>query len=431
MMPAAARQPQLQPRTPPGDKGARDSRVQQVASPENHQILSDLGKRCVSRHRGSTDCKPPAPASSFKHIHHCISLQLIRARALCLTVSHRVRAMVEKPVFLGKPTPCWKAVRPGRRASILAVTSLALLLFVGETGGIAEERRTTTQPSTPPPLTVPEAGDSGSDHASMNRGSPGEISGPGQASPGQWLIDDVARDRAKSEVKQGRRNSPSATRTVPNATPVDAGVGLRSLDDPRVGEHQHGEEQTTGSIAKPPSQGFGDPPSRESQTGSRATDADNGKLGAPPPHRSLGQSDEHRAAARPNASPGLGDAAANCAQAPAGQAPEGEHWYYRLDRETHRKCWYVRGYRRDESRGRRRQSTFLCTDFGESLRCALAATPVGPRIDLTGCQLTTVPLSTRLSGCWELSEERTQRRQLDWPRWSWSSTGDDFPSSFA
>ena len=190
---------------------------------------------------------------------------------------------------------------------------------------------------------------------------------------------------------------------------------MSSPDDTRAGEHQRGREETTGSIGRPPLQDFGDPPSRESQPGSTATDTDDGRLGAPPPHRSLKQSDEHRAAARPNASPGLGDAAANCVQAPAGQAPEGEHWYYRLDRGTQRKCWYVRGYRRDESRGRRKRSTSLCTDFGESPRCALdlvvlAATPVGRRIDLTGCQLTTVALPTRLSGCWELSEERVQRR---------------------
>jgi len=262
-----------------------------------------------------------------------------------LTVSHRVMAMVEKPVSLGKLAPRWKAGRPGRRASILAVSSIALLLFVGETAGIAEERSTTTPSTTPLPLTAPEAGDSGDDHPSMNRANPGGTSGRGQSSPGQWLIDDVARDRAKSEVEPVRPDPPSAMRSTHDATPVDAGVGLGSPDDTRVGEHQSGREETTGSIGSPRSLGFGDPSSRESQPGSTATDADDGRLGAPPPHRSLKQSDEHRAAARPNTWPGLGDAAAKCVQSPAGQAPEGEHWYYRLDRESHRKCWYVRGYR--------------------------------------------------------------------------------------
>jgi hypothetical protein len=284
-----------------------------------------------------------APASSFKHIHHCISLQPVRARTLCLTVSHRVMAMVEKPVSLGKLAPRWKAVRPGRRASILVLTSIAVLLFVGKTAGIAEERSTTTQSTTPLPPTAPESGDSGNDQASMSRANPGGTGGPGQASPGQWLIDDVNRDRAKSEVEHVRPDPPSAA--THDATPVDAGVGLRSPDDPRVGEHQRGREETTGSIGRPPSLGFGDPSSGESQPGPTATDADDGRLGAPPPHRSLKQSDEHRAAARLDTSPGLGDATAKCLQAPAGQAPEGEHWYYRLDRESQRKCWYFRGYR--------------------------------------------------------------------------------------
>jgi hypothetical protein len=30
-----------------------------------------------------------------------------------------------------------------------------------------------------------------------------------------------------------------------------------------------------------------------------------------------------------------------CLAGPDRQPPEGSHWYYRLDRETHRKCWYL------------------------------------------------------------------------------------------
>jgi hypothetical protein len=33
--------------------------------------------------------------------------------------------------------------------------------------------------------------------------------------------------------------------------------------------------------------------------------------------------------------------AADCAPAPGLQAPQGSHWYYRTDRATGRKCWYV------------------------------------------------------------------------------------------
>ena len=34
-------------------------------------------------------------------------------------------------------------------------------------------------------------------------------------------------------------------------------------------------------------------------------------------------------------------ATADCAAAPGAQAPQGSHWYYRTDRATGRKCWYV------------------------------------------------------------------------------------------
>lgn len=33
-------------------------------------------------------------------------------------------------------------------------------------------------------------------------------------------------------------------------------------------------------------------------------------------------------------------AADNCATAPGGAAPRGQHWYYRVDQVNHRKCWY-------------------------------------------------------------------------------------------
>jgi hypothetical protein len=36
------------------------------------------------------------------------------------------------------------------------------------------------------------------------------------------------------------------------------------------------------------------------------------------------------------------DAADSCLLAPKGAAPEGSHWYYRIDRPTKRHCWYVK-----------------------------------------------------------------------------------------
>jgi hypothetical protein len=34
-------------------------------------------------------------------------------------------------------------------------------------------------------------------------------------------------------------------------------------------------------------------------------------------------------------------AADDCITGPKGQAPQGSHWYYSLNRVTHRKCWYL------------------------------------------------------------------------------------------
>jgi hypothetical protein len=39
----------------------------------------------------------------------------------------------------------------------------------------------------------------------------------------------------------------------------------------------------------------------------------------------------------PNAAP-----ADDCLTAPRSPAPQGTHWYYRMDRTNQRKCWYVR-----------------------------------------------------------------------------------------
>ena len=43
------------------------------------------------------------------------------------------------------------------------------------------------------------------------------------------------------------------------------------------------------------------------------------------------------------ASPLVGNAAAaDCLSEPNSAAPENSHWYYRTDRTTQRKCWYLR-----------------------------------------------------------------------------------------
>ncbi len=41
----------------------------------------------------------------------------------------------------------------------------------------------------------------------------------------------------------------------------------------------------------------------------------------------------------------VGGAYANdCVGAPKTASPHGQHWYYRIDRSTRRKCWYLRGF---------------------------------------------------------------------------------------
>jgi hypothetical protein len=220
--------------------------------------------------------------------------------------------MIAKPIVLEELAPCRKAAWPGRRASILAVTGMALLLFAGRTVGTADERPKTSQVTAPVPVDPSAASSSSSDPTST--GSIG-ISGPGQASPGQWLIDDIAKNRAASERKGASPNPIPPTVATPDSVSAEARVGLHSLNRTRAGGGQRRRAEVTGSIGRPPA------------------------------------SDEHSVSIRPNTS------AKNCTQAPGDLAPEGERWHYRLDRKTQRKCWYVRESRQDDSRGRRSQST--------------------------------------------------------------------------
>ena len=133
--------------------------------------------------------------------------------------------MVEK-AFLVEPHR--KAVTLVRHPSIMVVIGVgAFLLFIGETVGTAQELPTGT------------IGLSG--RAFIERPGLGAISYPaaathnGQAtaSPGQWLIDDVARERAKFELRQVSPMPLSATR---DAAHVGAGAGLPSSGERRAQE---------------------------------------------------------------------------------------------------------------------------------------------------------------------------------------------------
>jgi hypothetical protein len=221
--------------------------------------------------------------------------------------------MIDKPISLDELGPRSKPIGPFRRANVLAVAGIAtVLLFISKTVGTTQELPTVTQ------------------------GAAHQVH---QASPGQWLIDDIARERikfrAKFKVKQA--NPMPATNTAPTA-PVGAGVGLRSSNDTRAAMRKRGAEKVTGPIGP---LGFRQLPSSESRAGSDTLEAENGRLGAALSHRPVKPSDEH-GATRANSSRGFNYTTTRCLEAPVGQAPEGEHWYYRLDRETQRKCWYFR-----------------------------------------------------------------------------------------
>jgi hypothetical protein len=204
-------------------------------------------------------------------------------------------------------------------STMIAVCVSAFLLFIDETLGTAQELFTGTM----------------ADRASMERSGLGGISarvtaqnGQATASPGQWLIDDVARERAEFDLRQVSRKPLSATNAARDAAHVEAGVGLPS-DGIRAGEAVRRAEGVINSIGTPTAEGGG--------------------LGAGPSRRALKRS--NGTSPRPDTSGGLIDSATKCIEAPVGAAPEGEYWYYRLDREIHRKCWYVRAIKEDRAQG--------------------------------------------------------------------------------
>jgi hypothetical protein len=194
----------------------------------------------------------------------------------------------------------------------------AFLLFIGETVGTAQE--------------LPTGAIDLSDRVAIERSSLDGISdsatatqnGRATANPGQWLIDDVARERAEFELRQVSSKPLSATNAARDTAHVGTGVGL---DDIRAGGDERRAKEVTKSIGAPM--------------------AERGGLGAAPSQRTLKRLDG--ASPRPDTSRGVVDSAMKCIEAPVGAAPEGEQWYYRLDRETHRKCWHIRSIKEERA----------------------------------------------------------------------------------
>ena len=226
--------------------------------------------------------------------------------------------MVETVLLL---EPHRKAVGLAYHPTVMVVIGAAAFLLFASKNGAQELSTGIVDPSA---------------RASMERADLGGIrypaaasqNGRATASPGQWLIDDVARERAKFELRQGSPKPLPRTNAARDAAHVEAGVRLPSSDDTRAGGDERRAEELTSLTSTPP--------------------AEDG--GAPRPQRALKRSDG--ASPRPVTSRGLVDSATKCIDAPVGLAPEGERWYYRLDRENHRKCWYVRAFREDRVRPR-------------------------------------------------------------------------------
>jgi hypothetical protein len=198
-------------------------------------------------------------------------------------------------------------------SAMIAVGVGAFLLLIGEAVGTAQE--------------LPAGTNDPSDRPAMQRwgldgpGATATQSGRERTSPGRWLIDDVARERAEFELEQVGPQPFSATNAGRDAAQVEAGGGS---DDIRAGGDERRAEETD-AIGTPTAERSG--------------------LSAGPSQRALKRSDG--VSPRPDTSRGL--SATKCIEAPVGTAPEGEHWYYRLDRETHRKCWHAGAIREDRA----------------------------------------------------------------------------------
>jgi hypothetical protein len=192
----------------------------------------------------------------------------------------------------------------------------AFLLFVSKTVGAQELSTGAVDPSGR--TSMERAGLDGISYPAADKGR-------ATASPGQWLIDDVASERAKLALTQGSPKPLSATNAARDAAHVEVGVRLPSSDDARAGGDERRGEELTRSISTAP--------------------AEDGTLGTRRRQEALKRSDG--ASPRPVTSRGFVDSATKCIDAPVGLAPEGERWYYRLDRETHRKCWHVRAFRKE------------------------------------------------------------------------------------
>jgi hypothetical protein len=213
--------------------------------------------------------------------------------------------MIQKSVFPDDTGLRWRAVRRPLTAGIMAATGIAgLLMLIIEMDGTIPDPPIATQTAAAGPATpAPAQGRNGL----TDLADPSHIAAPNSTVPGEWLINDVAKTRARPAVTQASPDPLPATAATADAH-VETGAGLPPPSDPRPGADEHGPGSAAGAVAR---------------------------VDTSRPHD---------------------DASATCMEAPVGQAPEGKRWSYHLDREDHRKCWYLRT-RRHEASSRSSQHT--------------------------------------------------------------------------
>ena len=218
--------------------------------------------------------------------------------------------MIQKSIVLNEVALRWKVVRQPLAAGILAVGGLAaLLMLIIEMDGSIPDPPIAAQNAAPVPFASTAANGLRSANASIDRqGGDGitdrddatRVAEANATGPGAWLISDVAKTRARAEDTQSSPNSLPATAATADAR-VETRVDPPSSGDTRAAADEQGRGSPAGGIARVDT--------------SRAAD----------------------------------DTKTSCLEAPVGQAPDGKRWYYRLDRDDHHKCWYLRSRKHEAS----------------------------------------------------------------------------------
>jgi hypothetical protein len=219
--------------------------------------------------------------------------------------------MIQKSIFLDEMALRWKVVKHPLAAGVLATTGLAaLLMLIIKMDGSIPDPPIATQHAAPVRFAPAAVNGLRSADASIDRQGRDGITDRDDASriaeanatgPGAWLINDVAKTRERAEITQSSPNllpAPASTAGARVETRVDSPLS----GDTRAAADEQGPGSSAGGVTRVDT--------------SRAPD----------------------------------DTKTSCVETPVGHAPDGKRWYYRLDRDDHRKCWYLRSRKHEASR---------------------------------------------------------------------------------